>query len=146
MEHELWGALVGLLGLVIQAIIEGIQLSRKHQRDLELTRMDIEVMQAEVLLAAKNPGSSDGSGGGTGWDRAISGSKFPEWIIALRGTMRPILAVSVLWSVIYGFVHLLRDVDSSLTHILIFQELAGTIQFLTLMVFTFFFGSKVARR
>ena len=146
MENEFWGAAVGLLGLVIQAIIEGVQTWLKHKRDLELTEMDIRVMQAEIEMAPRNAGSSEGSGGGTGWDRAMEGSKLPPWIIGLRGTMRPVLAISVLWSLIYGFTKLLGVDVPILAHETLLIELSGTMQFLTLMVFTFFFGSKVARR
>ena len=151
MENEFIGAMVGGIGVVMKAALYEWKRRNAHKREIALIDKDLEVMNLEIGLAPKTSGSSKGTGGGNtsaGWDKVVSNTKTPKWIGGLRGSMRPLLSIITLSAVVYGFTYLLTNFSATLpeTQSYILMEFADMLQFLTLMCFTFFFGSKVTRR
>ena len=150
MENEFWGAIFGGVGVLLRIVTDEWQISRRHTRECELTRLDVEIMQAEAIAAPKLTGSSGGSGGdGSGFGAVLKNTKMPHWVGGVRGMMRPLLSFLVLVAVGGGFLFLLgasgeRVLTGSEEYV--FSEFADVLQFLLLLIFTFYFGTKSVRR
>ena len=147
MWNEVAGALLGTFGAVLQWAMSEKHLEWQHRRELELVDADIKTMQAEIEAAPKHMGSTGGTGSGTAWDRVIGGTPVPKLIVALRGSWRMVLSGATIGTVAYGFIYLLRlPGPYSVVQAAVLQDFAGMLQFLSLLAFTFFFGTAVAKR
>ena len=147
MGNEIGGALLGTLGAVLQWLMNEKHLAWAHRRELEMIDADIKTMQAEIEAAPKHMGSTAGTGSGTAWDRVIGSTPVPKAVAALRGSWRMVLSGATIGTVAGGFIYLLQlPGPYSTVQAFILQEFAGMLQFLSLLAFTFFFGTAVAKR
>ena len=143
MENEMWAVMLGGVGSILKIGLEEWQARNSHRRDVELTKLE---MKAAPIYA--------GSSGGvevveTAFDRVLGKTRVPGWVTALRGSMRSTLSILTLGGLMYGFVRLLMLSASralSPVEAQVFVEFAGTLEFLVVLAFTFFFGTRMARR
>ena len=147
MWNEVGGALLGTFGAVLQWWMTEKNLEGQHRRELDMINADITMMRAEIEAAPKDMGSTGGTGSGTAWDRVIGNAKVPVWVTALRGSWRMVLSGLTIGTVAFGFIYLLRlPGPYSVVQAAVLQDFAGMLQFLSLLAFTFFFGTAVAKR
>ena len=142
------GAIFGGIGVLIQAFIREWGLRNAHKREVEMIDKDMELMKLEMEVAPKSTGSTSGIGSGTPtFDKVMPQVELPKWSLTLRSLMRPFLAFITMGGLLFGFtVLLLSGGDLAVYQQTMFVEFGSLLEFLLLMVGTFYFGSRVIKR
>ena len=148
MSNELWGALAGGIGVVLQALIKELSAHFAHKRELELVDKDMEVMKLEMEIAPTSTGSTTGVGtGAPTFDRVLGDVDLPKWVSVIRVLMRPVFAATIMIGVLAGFLFLLTSgADLSTYQQTIYLNFASMLEFMLLLIGTFYFGSKIVKR
>ena len=139
--HPGWATLFGLIGAALKIAVEEWQAGRQHHRDIDFAKIDAKT--APLTVGSSRTAETVE----TALDKAVqdekkAGIRVPAWVRALRGSMRSWLSFATLGVVSGGFVYLLRhDRENPM-----FTAAFETLLFLTVLAFTFYFGTRVARK
>ena len=140
MEQNLLAVLLGGAGAVLKVALDEWQARNRHKRDMDFAEI-------EARTAPMTTGSS-GMSVETSLDKAIGEQSkiMPRWITALRGSMRSWLAVVTFGLFTFATAFTLAKGGEIEWLQPIAVDLIGNLDFLTILVFTFFFGTRTARK